>query len=206
MNIAIIGPGNVGRALARSWADHGHQIILGTRKDTVPEGLNVLAKHANIRTAPLAKAVYDAEVVLNATPAHVALDVIRNLGDLTGRVLIDASNAIGKYPEPYSTAFHAFADKTPARVVKAFNTIGYETMADPNFGKSKADMFVAGNHPEAKAIATQLAHDAGFGKAYDFGGSDRVELLEQLAQCWINLAIRQGYGRNIAFKILTREP
>ncbi len=204
MNIAIIGPGHVGRALAQRWADHGHQVVLGTRDNQVNERVKALAQHPTIRTAPLAKAAHDAEVILNATPAHVALTVIRSLGKLTNQVLIDASNAIGKYPEPYSTAFHAFADKTSARVVKAFNTVGYETMANPDFQGTAADMFVAGNHSEAKTIATQLAKDAGFGEVYDFGGSERVELLEQLALSWINLALKQGYGREIAFKILTR--
>ncbi len=204
MNIAIIGPGKVGRALARRWADHCHQVVLGTRNNQINESVAALIKHPNVRTASLTKTAHGAEVILIATPAEVALELIRNLGEIRGKVLIDASNAIGKYPEPYSTAFHAFADKTSARVVKAFNTVGYETMADPDFRGTAADMFVAGNHAEAKAIATQLAKDAGFGEVYDFGGNDRVELLEQLALSWINLALKQGYGRKIAFKLLKR--
>ena len=204
MNIAIIGPGNVGGALAQRWADHGHLVVLGIRDKPVNDSVQALAQHPNIRTAPLLEAVHSAEVVLYAAPAHVALTVIGSLGKLTDQVLIDASNALGKYPEPYATAFHAFADKTQAQVAKAFNTIGYETMADPDFQGTAADLFVAGNHTEAKAIATQLARDAGFEEVYDFGGNDRVELLEQLAQSWINLALKQGYGREIAFKILKR--
>ena len=39
---------------------------------------------------------------------------------------------------------------------------------------------------------------------YDFGGSDRVELLEKFAFSWINLAIMQGVGRNMAFKVVKR--
>lgn len=49
-----------------------------------------------------------------------------------------------------------------------------------------------------------LAKDAGFAECYDFGGRDKVELLEQFALAWINLAIFQGKGRNIGFKLLHR--
>jgi len=45
----------------------------------------------------------------------------------------------------------------------------------------------------------------GFEQCYDFGGDDRFELIEQFAFSWINLAVMQGQGRNIAFKILKRE-
>jgi hypothetical protein len=53
-------------------------------------------------------------------------------------------------------------------------------------------------------VAEQLAKDLGFENVYNFGGSDKFQLLEQFAQSWINLAIMQGYGRSIAFKILKR--
>jgi len=53
-------------------------------------------------------------------------------------------------------------------------------------------------------LALQLALDAGFGNCYDFGKADKVELLEKFALSWINLAIMQGYGRDIAFKLLRK--
>ena len=56
----------------------------------------------------------------------------------------------------------------------------------------------------AKALAHQLALDAGFATCIDFGKGDKVELLEKFALSWINLAILQGHGRNIAFKLLRR--
>lgn len=65
-------------------------------------------------------------------------------------------------------------------------------------------MFMAGDSEEAKQIARQLALDAGFGSCWDFGKGDKVELLEQFALSWINLAIMQGHGRDIAFKLVRR--
>ena len=39
---------------------------------------------------------------------------------------------------------------------------------------------------------------------FDFGKSDKVELLEKFALSWINLAIMQGHGRNMAFRVVKR--
>ena len=63
---------------------------------------------------------------------------------------------------------------------------------------------MAGEIENAKLIAKQLALDCGFSSCIDFGQSDKVELLEKFALSWINLAIFQGQGRNIAFKVVRR--
>lgn len=77
-------------------------------------------------------------------------------------------------------------------------------MLNPFYGGVAIDMFMAGDSERAKATAAQLATDAGFGACIDFGKSDKVELLEKFALSWINLAIMQGHGRNIAFKLVKR--
>jgi 8-hydroxy-5-deazaflavin:NADPH oxidoreductase len=56
----------------------------------------------------------------------------------------------------------------------------------------------------SKQVATKLASDIGFASCFDFGGDDKVELLEKFALSWINLAIMQGHGRDIAFKVVRR--
>jgi len=63
---------------------------------------------------------------------------------------------------------------------------------------------VAGDSKRGKELATQLAEDCGFGECWDFGGDAQAGLLEQLAFCWINLAIMQGHGRELAFKVVKR--
>jgi 8-hydroxy-5-deazaflavin:NADPH oxidoreductase len=65
-------------------------------------------------------------------------------------------------------------------------------------------MFTAGSSEKGIAVATQLAKDVGFGAVYHFGGNDKFNLIEQMAYCWINLAIVQKQGRNMAFKIVRR--
>ena len=77
-------------------------------------------------------------------------------------------------------------------------------MKNPVYDGQGIDLFMAGDSAKAKAIAEQLAQDAGFANCYNFGGDDKAGLLEQFALSWINLAIMQGHGRNIAFKLIKR--
>ena len=77
-------------------------------------------------------------------------------------------------------------------------------MLNTNYGDSTIDAFVAGDNENGVAVATALALDAGFGACYHIGGNDRFTLMEQFAWFWINLAMFQGQGRNIGFKLLKR--
>jgi 8-hydroxy-5-deazaflavin:NADPH oxidoreductase len=204
MKIAIIGHGNVGGALAKVWAKAGHEIRIGVRHSNDDKATFLEQNYSNISQKYIQEAISEAEIILVATPAHVTIDLAKEWGELKGKVIIDTTNAIGKNPAPYLTGYHAFVEICKAEVVKAFNTTGFENMADPKYGDTTADMFVAGDSSEAKKVAIQLAHDAGFETVYDFGGEDKVKALEHFAFAWINLAIMKGNGRNMAFKILKK--
>lgn len=204
MHITLIGTGNVGGALAQRWAAAGHRIYLGVRAEAAFKGQALLA-HPHVTAHPLAEAAGSAQVVLFATPPQYVVDLAHQLGPLDGKVLIDATNSFRSRPEGYPHAFAALRDHFPgAAVVKCFNSTGYENMLDPAYGGEGIDMFMAGDSVEAKAVARQLALDAGFGACHDFGGDERVALLEQFALAWINLAIFQGNGRDVAFKLIRR--
>jgi 8-hydroxy-5-deazaflavin:NADPH oxidoreductase len=203
MNIAIIGTGNVGGALATNWSKKGHNINLGVQDVNNFKGQDLL-KNENTRVFSIQDAVEKSEVILIATPPNAIFNILQQMGDVSGKTIIDATNAVMKSPEPYKTVYHALVDKTNTEVVKCFNTTGYENMLNPIYNGEAIDMFMAGDSEKAKAIALQLSTDAGFGSCIDFGKSDKVELLEKFALSWINLAIMQGHGRNMAFKVVRR--
>jgi 8-hydroxy-5-deazaflavin:NADPH oxidoreductase len=203
MKIAIIGSGNIGSTLGKKWLAAGHVILIGVRNLDQFKG-EELANQPGVTVLLMAEAAHQADVILVATPAQVAVSIIEQVGDLTGKVVIDATNAVRLKPEPYNDAFDAFRQLTAAEVVKCFNSTGFENMENPVYNGVAIDMFMAGSSPIAKATAKQLALDAGFGDCIDFGGDAQVPLLEQFAMSWINLALMQGQGRNMAFKILRR--
>lgn len=205
MKIAIIGAGNVGGALAKQWAKAGHSIYLGLR-DLNSADAKALEKFSpNITSHTIEEAINQSEVVLFATPPEAAVQTAKQSPSLKNKIVIDASNSVFKKPEPYKTAFEGIKEETGCEdVVKCFNSTGFENMENPTYGDIAVDMFAAGSSAEAKEVARKLSLDAGFAECYDFGGDDKVELLEQFALSWINLAIMQKQGRNIAFKVLKR--
>jgi predicted dinucleotide-binding enzyme len=203
MRIAIIGTGNVGGALATNWSKKGHNIHLGVNDIHQFKGADLL-KNENTQVSSIAEAVALSDVVLIATPPTAIFDLLEKMGDVSGKIIIDATNAVRQAPEPYKTVYHCLLDKTKAEVVKCFNSTGFENMLDPVYNGEPIDMFMAGDSAIAKAAALQLALDAGFGTCIDFGKADKVELLEKFAFSWINLAIMQGHGRNMAFKVVKR--
>jgi predicted dinucleotide-binding enzyme len=205
MHIAITGTGNVGSALAKAWSAAGHQIVLGVRDLDHYKGKDLL--HVpGISALPVPDAVQAAEVVVLATPAMQAVAVAQSLGDTSGKIIIDTMNIVmGRGPEGYPNTSLAILDHTASRdVVKCFNTTGFHNMENPHYGDQALDLFVAGDSVKGKDVARQLALDAGFAACYDVGGNDRFTLMEQFAWFWINLAMFQGQGREIGFKLLHR--
>lgn len=205
MNITIIGAGNVGGTLALAFRKAGHSVIFGVRdKDGDFKGIK-LAIDNGISWFNIDEAVGKSEVIVISTPAQYAADIARQLGDLKGKVIIDTMNSAFLQPSGYTnTADAILANSNAQDLVKCFNTTGFENMANPRYGDTSLDMFVAGNSIAGKKIATQLAKDIGFGEVYDFGGNETFQLIEQFALCWINLAIIQKHGRDLAFKLIRR--
>lgn len=204
MNIAIIGSGNVGGALAKQWIKAGHTVLIGAKFPLSEKNIKLATQIGEDRFASVAGAVKQCEVILIATPPTAIFDIIEEMGDVSNKIIIDATNSVMKNPEPYKTVYHCLADKTNAEVVKCFNSTGFENMLNPIYKGQGIDMFMAGDSEKAKSFAKQLALDCGFGSCIDFGKSDKVELLEKFALSWINLAIMQGHGRDMAFKVVKR--
>jgi len=205
MKIAVIGSGNVGSALAKGWIKAGHHVVFGVRNPDSPKTKKALELISNAVVKTVEAASTNSEVIVVTTPPEAVLELIPQFGDVSAKVIVDATNSILAKPEPSPTAYHAIKAIAKAEhVVKCFNSTGFENMLNPVYNGVAIDMFSAGSSAKAKSVAERLALDIGFEKCYDFGGDDKVELLEKFALSWINTAIMQGHGRNLAFKLLKR--
>lgn len=210
MKIGIIGSGHVGSTLGTRWAQNGHEVVFSSRHPDSPEMQQLLARAGhNACSGSPHEAAAASEVVLLATPWPATQDALTHAGDLTGKVLIDATNPLrpqldGLALGTTTSAAEQVAQWSPgARVVKAFNTVGANIMADPQFGSAKVALFYCGDEAEAKRITHQLAAELGF-DALDAGPLTQARVLEPFALLWISLALAHGYGRDIAFQLLRR--
>jgi predicted dinucleotide-binding enzyme len=205
MNITIIGAGNVGGALAVAFRKAGHSVIFGVKDPAIHFKGKELADQFSFPYFSVKKAVERSEVIVVSIPAQFAAELAKGLGDVSDKIIIDTMNAVFMKPEGFTnTADAILANCNTAGVVKCFNSTGFENMVNPVYDGQGIDMFVAGNSEKGKQVAKQLATDIGFANCYDFGGNDKFFALEQFAFAWINLAIIQKHGRDIAFKIVKR--
>ena len=201
MKIAILGAGNVGRTLGNGWKRSGHQVVYVVRDPAK-------AASEGVEGAVTAPVPVDADVVVLATPWEAVAPALRSAGNLAGKVLIDATNPLG--PGLALAVGHSdsggetVARLAPgAKTVKAFNTIGFNIMADPSLGDRRAFLPVCGDDAAGKKVVLELGSSLGF-DAVDFGPLANARLTEPFAALWITLAYPLGLGREFAFALVRR--
>jgi hypothetical protein len=217
MNIGIIGAGNVGGALGKSWAKAGHKIKFGVRNPSDQKHRGLLDACGPKASAGMnADAAAFGDVVALATPWDATEPALSECGALAGKVLVDCTNPLKFTPGiglelaiGYTTSGGETVAQwaAGARVVKCFNTYGFENFADagyPNSGGLKPVMFLAGDDADAKQIVARLAGDIGF-QPLDTGDLKMSRLLEPTGMLWIHQAIVQKQGTGFTWAMLERE-
>jgi 8-hydroxy-5-deazaflavin:NADPH oxidoreductase len=210
LNIGIIGSGHVGGTLGKRWAETGHAVTFSSRHPGSNEMKKLVGESGKLaKTASVHEAAAANDVLLLATPWPNTRAALETAGDLSGKILIDATNPLlpkldGLEVGTTLSGAEQIAEWSPgARVVKAFNTIGFNIMANPQFGGNKAVLFYCGDDAEAKRIVEQLSAELGF-DPIDAGALRQARLLEPFALLWISLAYIGGHGREIAFQFMKR--
>jgi predicted dinucleotide-binding enzyme len=165
MSYAIIGAGNVGKALAKAFARKGIEVALASRRS--PEELAPVANA--IGPTIIAKSLQDAvkaEVVLLAIPFYTYQDVAKAAESWQGKTVIDVTNAYGVSPEELGNrpSSAVIADALPgAGLVKAFNHLPAEVLAeDPNVGGGRRVLFLSSDDEKAIAKVAELVKELGF--------------------------------------------
>lgn len=210
MNIAILGAGNVGGALGKGWAAKGHSIYFGV-SDPKSEKVQTLLKSIgnNARAGSVHDAAESANIIVLATPWPATHNVVLAAGKVAGKIIIDCTNPLESDLSGLAIGHNTSAAEqiallaVGAHVVKAFNTTGAGNMANAHYGNNEVTMCIAGDDTAAKSTVIKLAQELGF-EAIDAGPLMNARLLEPFAMLWIYLAIRQGFGPDIAFKLLRR--
>lgn len=204
MQIAIIGAGHVGQALGKSWAKQGHDIVYGVRHPAD-------AKYGGLKTASVADAARGADAILLATPWPATEAALAAAGDLSGKLVLDATNPLTMGPDGLclgightTSAGEMVAGWAKnAAVFKTLNTTGYSNMENSGGYPLKPVMFFAGDDQAKRATVAALLADLGFDPV-DAGPLVAARLLEPYAMLWIDLAMKRGQGRDFAFALMRR--
>jgi predicted dinucleotide-binding enzyme len=164
VNIDIIGSGNIGATCARLFAEAGH--LAAVSNSRVPQSLSQLVEEIRprARAATVEEAAEFGEVVILAIPlfAHETLPADR----LSDKIVADAMNYYprrdGNIDFGGLASSEFLARRLPrTRVVKAFNTMYYETPATEGRREDgdRLVLFVAGDDAEAKGVVSCLIRE-----------------------------------------------
>jgi NADPH-dependent F420 reductase len=205
MDIAIIGAGNAGGALARSLSEAGHAVTITASS---PESAESVAREAEARAvAENREAVDAAEAVILAIPTPALDGVLAEIGDAAeGKIVVDVTNRLdpddpGALIDGTSNAERIQARLPGARVVKALNTVLAVHQADPIVEGVQVDGFVAGDDETAKATVLELLASMGL-RPVDAGGLTMARALEAMGALNISLNMRNNWSWQTGWKLV----
>jgi 8-hydroxy-5-deazaflavin:NADPH oxidoreductase len=192
MKVAIIGAGNVGKALTTSFTRAGHDVTIAAAHT---QHAREAAKELGARAASSnAEAVTDADLVVLAVPATALATVAEDIGDVaSGKTVVDVSNRPTPDPAgPGTSIAEELQERLPeSHVVKAFNTLFASRQADPVVAGVPADGFVAADDDSAKAEVLDVLDGLGF-RPVDAGPLAAARTLEGMA--WLNISRNMDGG------------
>jgi 8-hydroxy-5-deazaflavin:NADPH oxidoreductase len=191
--IAVIGTGQVGGALGPRFAAFGHTIIYGSRSPA-DEHVRQLVQRtgAGASATTPAEAVVGADMVLLAVPGLLVEEITRGLGDVTGKIIIDPTNALRRGADGLlemaveSSNAELIQQSAPdAHVVKAFNSLNWRQLVDPESSGGPISVPLVGDSEEAKKAVAELVVGLGL-EPIDVGPLKHARHVEGMLIVWIN--------------------
>jgi predicted dinucleotide-binding enzyme len=210
MEIAVLGTGMVGQAIAGRLDGLGHSVVIGTRDPqatlarTEPDQMgnppfSVWSDaHAGVQVATFADAAVGAELIVNASSGAATLEVLSLAGaaNLAGKVLIDIANPLdfsnGFPPTLFVKDSDSLGEQVQrafpeAKVVKTLNTLNASLMVEPTSLGESSTIFVSGDDAAAKATVIELLESFGHADVIDLGGIETSRGTEMLLPIWLRL-------------------
>ena len=168
MKIGIVGSGKVGSAIGGSWVRAGHTVMFSSRNIDHDEAL--AARLGDNALAGTPRQAAAGEVVMISVPYHALPDVREDLGDLIkGKVVIDTCNPfvwrdgeLAEWAREKGAGLASLELLPGARIVRAFNAIGYVNMGNAYQQPGRIGMPIASDDAGAVAIASPLIRDVGY--------------------------------------------
>jgi 8-hydroxy-5-deazaflavin:NADPH oxidoreductase len=171
MRVGILGSGLMGGKLGTIFARAGHEVVFSYARSN--DKLRKLARDSqgNARAGTLGEAAKETDALLLAVHWSRIDDVLKQAGDLSGKVIVtcslpmDAGNTRLIVANTSSGAEELIKKAKRAIVVSAFNSVPGEVLFGVFEARHKSprpSLVYCGDDGSAKSLAAELIRDAGF--------------------------------------------
>jgi predicted dinucleotide-binding enzyme len=174
--------------------------VYGSRNPSEQKVKDLVAKTGHGATATTQnEAVKGADIIVLAVPGTAAEQVVKSLGDLSGKIILDPTNRVDRTPSDgyvnYGLASGSNAEliqaaQPKAKVVKAFNTLNVKQMVDPASSGGPLSIPIVGDDPAARATVAALVKGMKL-EPVDLGPLRYARVLEEMLVIWANA---RGHG------------
>src|SRR5437773_5276310 len=210
MRVGILGSGLMGGKLGTLFARAGHEVVFSYAR--TKQKLNRLARDAGrkARAGTPAEAAEGADALLLAVHWLRFDDVLKQAGDLSGKVIVTCSLPMNANDTALAVAHTSSGAETLAKkvrkahVVSAFSTAPSEVLFDVFRRKKRTrrrpSLLYCGDDRSAKKVAARLIRDVGF-EPEDAGPLRVARFLEPFSLAVAQLAYEGNEGPEVAYRI-----
>ncbi len=211
MRIGILGSGLMGGKLGTIFARAGHEVVFSyarTRQKLEKLARDAIPIKGRARAGTPAEASRDADALLLAVHWSRVDDVLKQAGDLSGKVIVTCSLPMNADDTDLvvahtSSGAEELAKKVPkAKVVSAFGTVPSEVLFGVFAARRKAtkpSLVYCGDNTSSKKIAAELIRDVGF-EPVDAGPLRIARYTEPFTLLIARLAYEGESGPELAYR------
>lgn len=218
MKIGIVGSGRLGCSLARAileknqTSSNSYEVAISTREmsdDKIRKVQATVGKAVQILLVSNIAQISD--LIFLAIPWEQVTDVVNQIKansypTYKNKIFVDCTNPLASDKRSLinikeGSAGQHIAAQLGSKVVKSFNTFGYESVLKPVHNGISIDNFVAGDDLQAKKEVIQISNLLGF-NTIDVGGIRNSHYLEIASVLWLRLFEEKKFGLNFGFKLV----
>ena len=208
MRVGILGSGLMGGKLGTIFARSGHDVVFSYARSD--RKLKRLAREAGKKAhaGTPREAAEHADALLLAVHWSRINDVLKQTGDLSGKVIVSCSLPMNDDDTAFviahtSSGSEDLAKRIPnAAIVSAFNTVPSEVLFDVYESRRKTkrpSLVYCGDNPAAKKLVAELIRDVGFDPV-DAGPLRIARYTEPFALLVAQLAYEGKGGPELAYR------
>jgi len=203
--VAVIGTGDMGDSLGPRFASLGYRVVYGSRNPGSERVQSLVSKTGSgAAAAESAAAAAQADIVILAVPWPAMQTVAQNLGDLSGKIVIDVSMPFEQGEDGYprhmlqtSSAEMILGWNPGARLVKTFATMGSHLLDDPESEGGPVSIPIASSDRAAKEKVAGIVAAIGLDPV-DFGPLRMARDIETLQMIYM-IPLTQNRPQNWEF-------